>query len=73
MVAEQSTQLLGNNFLPSLVLALGSALVVGNVLALVRPQPRAGDVVNRRTRVRSAAMIALGALCSAWAVASMVS
>jgi hypothetical protein len=73
MVAEQGTQLLGNNFLPSLVLALGGALVVGNVLALVRPQPRVGDVVNRRTRVRSVAMIALGALCSAWAVASMAS
>jgi hypothetical protein len=73
VAAEQGTQLLGPNFLPSMVLALGAALVVGNVLALVRPAQREGDVINRRTRARSVVMMIVGLVCSMWALASIFS
>jgi hypothetical protein len=37
MLAEEGLLLLGDDFLPWIVLALGSAMVAGNLLALIRP------------------------------------
>ncbi len=75
--------------LPSwLVLAFGAALAVGNLAALVMPQPSAptdegGDntdedgaaepATERPPLVRSLIMIALGTAASIWAIASLVS
>lgn len=64
---------LGENLLPYLVLALGGALLVGNVLALVRPPAEAGPGDLRRAPVgRSVVMALVGLVAAVWAVASLV-
>lgn len=66
---------LGDDTLVLLVLALGAAMVVGSVMALVRPPPRAsrseGDLA-RPPLARSLVMIAIGALATIWALASLL-
>ncbi|MGH9243511.1 MAG: hypothetical protein ACRD29_04195 [Acidimicrobiales bacterium] len=63
---------LGDDILAWLVLALGGALLVGNVLAIVRPpaRPREGDM-GRAPVGRSLVMAALGLVATVWAVASL--
>jgi hypothetical protein len=66
--------LLGPNFLQFLPLALAGALVVGNVLALVRPPAkRTGehDLTQAPLR-RSLAMILIGLVVVVWIIASLV-
>jgi hypothetical protein len=56
-----------------LVLALGAAMAVGSLLALIRPPEGRGDGDLERAPVaRSIAMIAVGALASVWAIGSLV-
>jgi hypothetical protein len=64
---------LGDQLLPLLVLALGGAMVVGNVLALVRPpaQPKKGEL-QRAPAGRSIAMIVCGAVAALWALGSLI-
>ena len=65
--------LLGDD-LPLLVLALGAALFVGNVLAIVRPPSKAKDGDLRRAPpARSLVMAAIGLLAAIWALASILS
>ncbi len=65
---------LGENLLEWLLLAIGGALVVGNVLALVRPQKDPGeDDLERPPLARSLVMIAIGAVAAIWGFASLVS
>jgi hypothetical protein len=66
--------LLGDDLLEYLLLALGGALFVGNVLAIVRPPeaPAEGDL-RRAPLARSLFMAALGLVASLWALASLVS
>ena len=65
---------LGEDLLPYLVLALGTALVVGNGMALVRPPRQAKEGELARAPVaRSVVMIAIGFVAAVWAVASLVS
>ena len=66
--------LLGDDTLVYLVLALGAALVVGNVLALVRPPtaPKDGELA-KAPATRSVAMALIGLAASIWAIASLVS
>jgi hypothetical protein len=65
---------LGDDLLAWLVLALGGALLVGNVLAIVRPpaEPREEHALERAPIVRSAVMAAVGLLATVWALASLV-
>ena len=65
---------LGDNLLPLLVLALGGALAIGTVVALVRPpkNPKTGDL-NRPPLARSIVMIALGSVAAIWGLASLLS
>jgi hypothetical protein len=73
-LAEQGTGLLGNDLLPLLVLALGGALCVGNLLAVVRPPEQTGEGELERAPVaRSLGMAALGLVAAVWALASLVS
>lgn len=60
--------LLGDDFFPWIVLALGAAMVVGNVLALVRPPGDGG----RAPAGRAAAMIAVGVVAALWGIASLL-
>jgi hypothetical protein len=64
----------GPDLLLLLVLALGGALVVGNVLALVRPpeRPREGEL-TRAPVARSIGMAVLGAVAAVWALATLLS
>ena len=65
---------LGDNLLRWLVLALGGAMAVGNILALTRPRPpgRTTDDLRRPPLARSLVMIAVGTLAAIWALASLV-
>ncbi len=64
----------GADLLLYLVLALGGALVVGNVLALVRPPERPRDGELTRAPVgRSLGMAILGGLAVIWALATLLS
>lgn len=65
--------LLGDDLLPLLVLAVGAAMVVGSGLALLRP-PRSsaeGDLAQAPV-VRSVVMILVGGLAAVWALASLL-
>ncbi|MBJ7306338.1 MAG: hypothetical protein JHC63_00545 [Acidimicrobiia bacterium] len=64
----------GEDILAWLVLAIGGALAVGTVLALVRPpkEHESGDL-NRPPMARSIVMIALGTIASIWGLASLFS
>ena len=66
---------LGDDLLAWLVLALGGALLVGNVAAIVRPpqQPREEGALERAPVLRSAVMAAVGLIAAVWALASLVS
>jgi hypothetical protein len=66
------TLFLGEDLLPLLVLALGGALAVGNVMALVRPprEARPGEL-TRAPLGRSLVMLVVGVLAAIWAVASL--
>lgn len=69
------TLFLGENLLPLLILAFGAALVVGNALALIRP-PEANESENSLDRapfVRTFVFILIGAVMTAWSLASLLS
>jgi len=64
---------LGEDLLPLLLLALGGALVMGNLLALARPPREAKDGdLERPPLGRSVAMIVIGLLTATWALASLL-
>ena len=65
---------LGENLLGYLVLALGGALAVGNILALIKPPPSSrtdGDLA-KAPLWRSVLMISIGGLAAMWALASLI-
>lgn len=73
MLAETQL-LLGDNLLPLLVLALGGAMAVGSVLALVRPPQQAqkvGDLTKAPTG-RTLLYAVIGLLAALWALASLL-
>lgn len=64
---------LGEDLLPWLTLALGAALAVGTVFALVRPpEQRDENDLERPPLPRSLVMIAIGGLAAVWGAASLV-
>ena len=73
MLAE-TTLLLGDNLLPLLVLALGGAMAVGSILALVRPPaaPTHEGDLPRAPVVRTVAFASIGLLAALWAFASLI-
>ena len=65
---------LGDDLLAYLVLALGGALAVGNLLALVRPpQQRTEGDLERAPVGRSVVMGVVGLIAAVWAIASLAS
>ena len=63
----------GPGLLVWIVLALGAAMVVGNLAAILRPPPRTREGELARAPVtRSAIMVAVGLLATVWAVASLL-
>jgi len=64
---------LGEDLLAYLVLALGAAMAVGSVAALVRPpETRQEGDLDRPPLARSLAFAAVGAAAALWALASLV-
>jgi hypothetical protein len=73
MALADTTVFLGNQLLAWLLLALGGAMVVGNVMALVRPPERAKEGDLPRAPVgRSVVMMLAGLVAAVWAFASLV-
>lgn len=65
---------LGNDLLAYLVLALGAAMVAGNLAAVLRPPPSArrdGDL-DRAPVARSMVMVVIGFVAALWALVSLV-
>lgn len=65
---------LGEDLLAYLVLAVGGALFVGNLMAVVRPPERQLDETHleRAPVARSLFFAAIGLLAALWALASLV-
>ena len=75
MLAESSfTPFLGKDLLAYLVLALGGALVAGNIAALVRPpqEGRSEDDLEQAPVARSLVMAGIGAIAAIWALVSLI-
>ena len=73
-VAESSGLLGGPDLIVWIVLALGAAMVVGNVAAILRPPPKAKEgELGRAPFARSALMAGLGFVAALWALASLLS
>jgi hypothetical protein len=66
---------LGKDLIVWLLLALGGALFVGNLMAVVRPPQaaRADGDLERAPRIRSLTMAAIGFIVALAAVAALVS
>lgn len=65
---------LGEDLLGWLTLAIGGALAVGTLLALVRPPRRGPDGTMARPPLgRSLVMIAVGLVAAVWGLASLLS
>lgn len=64
----------GADFLAWMVLALGAAMAVGNLVALVRPPPaRRGDSdLERPPLARSLVFIGVGSVAAVWALLTLV-
>ena len=63
----------GDNLLPLLLLALGGALAVGTLLALIKPpaNPQDGNLA-RPPLGRSLIQIVIGTIAAVWALVSML-
>jgi hypothetical protein len=63
----------GDNLLPLLLLALGGALGVGTLLALIKPPttPQDGNLA-KPPLVRSLIQIAIGTTTAVWALVTML-
>ncbi len=72
VIAE--TAFLGDDLIVWLLLAMGGALFVGNLMALVRPpaQPRADDDLAQAPRGRSLVMAAIGLVVAVAALAALL-
>ncbi len=65
---------LGENLLPFLTLAIGAALSGGTAMALLRPRLNPADnELSQPPLIRSLAMIAIGAVATIWALATLLS
>jgi len=63
-----------DDLLPLLVLALGGAMLVGPLAALVRPRHEVKEgELERPPLPRSLAFMAIGLVATVWAVASLTS
>lgn len=73
VAADNNFSPVGTDLLPWLILAVGGAMVFGNVIALVRP-PEVGDKgqLKRAPIGRTLVMIAVGFIGAVWSLASLL-
>jgi multisubunit Na+/H+ antiporter MnhG subunit len=74
VLGEETPVFLGEDLLAWLVLAIGAAMAVGSIMAIVRPpdRPKEGDLAQAPV-TRSVVMAVVGTLAAIWALASLVS
>jgi hypothetical protein len=75
MILASSFLGLDSNLLTYLLLAFGAAMVVGNLAALLKPpapEPGSGHAPLRPPIGRTLVFVAVGAIASIWAVASLI-
>jgi hypothetical protein len=65
---------LGENLIVYLVLALGSALAVGNILAMVKPpeKPQGENDLQIAPKGRSLGMALIGIIAALWSIVSLI-
>ena len=65
---------LGEDLIVYLVLALGAALAVGNIMALVKPpeKPQDDGDLQEAPKARSIGMALIGIIAALWAVVSLI-
>lgn len=76
LLADESAPFLGDDLIVYLVLAMGAALVAGNVAALLRPptRPAKGEETLEKAPVgRSMVMAGIGLVAAIWALLSLLS
>jgi hypothetical protein len=73
LFGEETPVFLGEDLLAYLVFALGAAMAVGSIVALVRPPeaPKEGELA-RAPMLRSIVMIVVGTIAALWALASLI-
>jgi hypothetical protein len=74
LLAEETAApvFLGEDLLAYLVLALGAAMAVGSILAVLRPPERAKEgELARAPMGRSMVMAVVGTVAAVWALASL--
>jgi hypothetical protein len=73
LLGEETPLFLGEDLLAYLVLALGAAMAIGSIAALLRPPeaPKDGELA-RAPMSRSIVMIVVGAVAALWALASLL-
>jgi hypothetical protein len=72
---DSFTPFLGSDLITYLVLAMGAALVAGNLAAILRPPPAASrneGELERAPVTRSLVMAGIGAVAAIWALVSLV-
>ncbi len=76
IIAEESfTPFLGDDLIVYLVLAMGAALLVGNLAAVIRPpqrDDRAEGSLDRAPVTRSLVMAGIGLVAAIWALVSLI-
>lgn len=74
LLADSTGTFLGEDLLAYLVLAMGGALVAGNLAAILRPpdEARRDDDLEKAPVARSLIMAALGLIATLWALASLL-
>ncbi len=65
---------LGENLIVYLVLALGAALAVGNIMAMVKPpeKKQSEDDLQVAPKARSLGMAVIGTVAALWALVSLI-
>ena len=65
---------LGEDLLAWLVLAIGGAMAVGNLAALIRPpdESKHAEDLDRAPLIRSVVFITLGGVAAVWALGSLI-
>ena len=71
---QHDAMFLGDDLLPWLVLAIGAAMAVGNLAAIVRPpeQSHHDEDLERAPVARSIVFIVIGAVAAIWALGSLI-
>lgn len=71
--SSSSGAFLGDDLIPFLVLAMGGALLAGNLAAILKPPAKRGeDDLEQAPFARSVVMAVLGGIAALWALASLL-